>query len=103
MTILADSKLKRNKLVSCFLESSLLPTDHKIDLLLEELPVWKVRSSKFKRYLFEREQVWIYCDPLTVGLQCTNVENRSVSVFTILHSVSLGRTTEYVTPLFFQS
>ena len=43
-----------------------------------------------RRYLFEREQVWIDCDSMTVALQCTNVDNRSVLVLTILHGGFVG-------------
>ena len=52
-----------------------------------------------QRFLFERELIWIDCDPLTVVLQCTNVNNRSVSALTTLESGLVGRTTECVNPI----
>ena len=52
-----------------------------------------------QRFLFERELIWIDCDALTVVLQCTNVNNRSVSALTTLESGLVGRTTECVNPI----
>ena len=53
-----------------------------------------------QRYLFQREEAWIDCDTLTVALHCTNVDNRSFLVLTLLHSGFVGRTTECVNPIF---
>ena len=45
-----------------------------------------------QRYLIQREQVWIDCDPMTVALRCTTVDHRSTLILTILHSgLSVGR------------
>ena len=38
-----------------------------------------------QRYLFERKHRWIDCNNMTVALYCTNVNNRSVLILTILH------------------
>ena len=81
MTTHADLELRRNGLVLCFLNSILLPIDHSPALICS----WKTSPcgicvpSNFQWYLFQREQVEIDCDPMTVALQCTGVNNRSVS------------------------
>ena len=99
MTVLADSELRRNKILSCasWIQTHRPPVST-FHLQLEELPVWNMCSFQFNG--IRLKEVWIDCDPMTVALQCTNVDNRSMLVLTILHAGSVGRTTEYVNPFF---
>ena len=62
--------------------------------------VWNTCSVQFRRYLFQRKQSWVDCVSMVVALYCTNVDNRFVSILTILHSGVVGRTTGCVNPIF---
>ena len=53
-----------------------------------------------QQYLFQSKQNWINCNTVTVALYCTNVNNRSAVVLTILRSGFVGRTTECINQLF---
>ena len=70
MTILADSELRRNKLVLCFLTSILLRIDHSLGFICS----WKscprgIHVPSKSTSTVSKRTKWIDCDPVTVALQ----------------------------------
>ena len=72
MTDFWDPEVRRNKIVSCFSDWSLLPIDHSLRLILwlEELPAWNIMCSfQFNGFSFKEDKVGLIL-PLWLG-PCT--------------------------------